>query len=279
MRPVTGILLAAGAGRRLGSTAGPTSCCNPCPGANPSRSPPGATSSPPSPAASRWSGPGTCAWPPPWRPSGCASSSTPGPTAASGPASPRAWRPRPMPPAGSSPWGTCLGSSRETISALAQALAAGASLVAPIYAGRRGHPVGFAALWRDRLLNLKGRPGGPGPHCRPRRAARPAADRGPRGPARRGYPGRLPLVTPLPLATPLRGVTKPQFPGALRRVASSGRWTSGLVGEGAKGSPEWSTPQSKSTRGAILTLAIAPRIEGTTDPGQPATARSAPEGA
>jgi len=44
----------------------------------------------------------------------------------------------------------------ETISALAQALAAGASLVAPICAGRRGHPVGFAALWADRLLNLKG---------------------------------------------------------------------------------------------------------------------------
>jgi molybdenum cofactor cytidylyltransferase len=44
----------------------------------------------------------------------------------------------------------------ETISALAQALAAGASLVAPISAGRRGHPVGFAALWGDRLMTLKG---------------------------------------------------------------------------------------------------------------------------
>jgi molybdenum cofactor cytidylyltransferase len=44
----------------------------------------------------------------------------------------------------------------ETISALAQALAAGAALVAPICGGRRGHPVGFAALWGDRLLNLKG---------------------------------------------------------------------------------------------------------------------------
>jgi molybdenum cofactor cytidylyltransferase len=44
----------------------------------------------------------------------------------------------------------------ETISALTQALARGASLVAPLHAGRRGHPVGFAALWRDQLLNLKG---------------------------------------------------------------------------------------------------------------------------
>jgi molybdenum cofactor cytidylyltransferase len=44
----------------------------------------------------------------------------------------------------------------ETISALTQALARGASLVAPLHAGRRGHPVGFAALWRDQLLDLKG---------------------------------------------------------------------------------------------------------------------------
>jgi molybdenum cofactor cytidylyltransferase len=44
----------------------------------------------------------------------------------------------------------------ETILALTEALAAGASLVAPLYAGRRGHPVGFAAPWGDRLMTLKG---------------------------------------------------------------------------------------------------------------------------
>jgi molybdenum cofactor cytidylyltransferase len=44
----------------------------------------------------------------------------------------------------------------ETILALTEALAAGASLVAPLYAGRRGHPVGFAAPWRQRLMGLKG---------------------------------------------------------------------------------------------------------------------------
>ncbi len=44
----------------------------------------------------------------------------------------------------------------ETILALTEALAAGASLTAPLYAGHRGHPVGFAAPWRDRLMTLKG---------------------------------------------------------------------------------------------------------------------------
>jgi molybdenum cofactor cytidylyltransferase len=44
----------------------------------------------------------------------------------------------------------------QTILALTEALAAGASLVAPLYAGRRGHPVGFAAPWRQRLMALKG---------------------------------------------------------------------------------------------------------------------------
>jgi len=44
----------------------------------------------------------------------------------------------------------------ETILTLTEALAAGASLVAPLYAGRRGHPVGFASPWRDRLMTLKG---------------------------------------------------------------------------------------------------------------------------
>ncbi len=85
----------------------------------------------------------------------------------------------------------------------------------------------------------QGRPGGPGPHCRPGRATPPAANRRPRGPARRGYPSGLPLVTPLRGVTrTLRGVTQAQIPGALRRVESSGCWTSGPVGEGAKASPE-----------------------------------------
>jgi molybdenum cofactor cytidylyltransferase len=44
----------------------------------------------------------------------------------------------------------------QTILALTEALIAGASLVAPLYAGRRGHPVGFASPWRDRLMTLKG---------------------------------------------------------------------------------------------------------------------------
>jgi molybdenum cofactor cytidylyltransferase len=36
------------------------------------------------------------------------------------------------------------------------ALAAGASMAAPVHAGQRGHPVGFAARWRDDLLALHG---------------------------------------------------------------------------------------------------------------------------
>jgi molybdenum cofactor cytidylyltransferase len=47
----------------------------------------------------------------------------------------------------------------ETIRALADALRAGVSLVAPIHAGRRGHPVGFAAAWGERLQALNGNHG------------------------------------------------------------------------------------------------------------------------
>ena len=43
-----------------------------------------------------------------------------------------------------------------TIAALADALQAGASLVAPLHEGRRGNPVGFAARWRMKLLALTG---------------------------------------------------------------------------------------------------------------------------
>lgn len=43
-----------------------------------------------------------------------------------------------------------------TIEALARALDGGAGLVAPFYAGQRGHPVGFGAVHRDALLSLDG---------------------------------------------------------------------------------------------------------------------------
>jgi len=43
-----------------------------------------------------------------------------------------------------------------TFRAVAQALADGAELVAPAYGGRRGHPVGFGAGWRNWLLALEG---------------------------------------------------------------------------------------------------------------------------
>ena len=44
-----------------------------------------------------------------------------------------------------------------TIRAVAAALADGASIAAPVLAdGRRGHPVGFAAGWRDQLCALEG---------------------------------------------------------------------------------------------------------------------------
>ena len=40
--------------------------------------------------------------------------------------------------------------------AVAGAIAGGAALAAPIHAGQRGHPVGFAARWRDALVALEG---------------------------------------------------------------------------------------------------------------------------
>lgn len=40
------------------------------------------------------------------------------------------------------------------------ALEAGASIAAPVHAGRRGHPVGFSARWREELLHLTGDQGG-----------------------------------------------------------------------------------------------------------------------
>ncbi len=43
-----------------------------------------------------------------------------------------------------------------TLQAVAELIGGGAALAAPRYAGRRGHPVGFAARWRDALLALEG---------------------------------------------------------------------------------------------------------------------------
>ncbi len=44
----------------------------------------------------------------------------------------------------------------QTIASVAERLRRGASLVAPAYQGRRGHPVGFSAAHRDALLKLSG---------------------------------------------------------------------------------------------------------------------------
>ncbi len=43
-----------------------------------------------------------------------------------------------------------------TISALVDRLEKGASMVAPVYAGRRGHPVGFSSRWLQPLCDLSG---------------------------------------------------------------------------------------------------------------------------
>lgn len=43
-----------------------------------------------------------------------------------------------------------------TLSSVADAIANGAALAAPTYVGQRGHPVGFAARWRDALMALEG---------------------------------------------------------------------------------------------------------------------------
>jgi molybdenum cofactor cytidylyltransferase len=43
-----------------------------------------------------------------------------------------------------------------TIDTLAGRLRRGASIIAPIHAGRRGHPVGFSGRWREALRDLSG---------------------------------------------------------------------------------------------------------------------------
>ena len=47
-----------------------------------------------------------------------------------------------------------------SISAVAEALAAGAPLAAPVYHGQRGHPIGFARRFREALMSLAGDRGG-----------------------------------------------------------------------------------------------------------------------
>ena len=44
----------------------------------------------------------------------------------------------------------------ETMAVLADRLRNGTSMVAPVYRGNRGHPVGFASCWRNRLTILRG---------------------------------------------------------------------------------------------------------------------------
>ncbi len=43
-----------------------------------------------------------------------------------------------------------------SVAAVAETLRGGASLVVPCFNGQRGHPVGFAAEWRQALTNLTG---------------------------------------------------------------------------------------------------------------------------
>ena len=43
-----------------------------------------------------------------------------------------------------------------TITALADRLNSGASMVAPVFQGRRGHPVGFSSCWYEQLRGLSG---------------------------------------------------------------------------------------------------------------------------
>ena len=49
-----------------------------------------------------------------------------------------------------------------TMRSLAVRLRSGASIVAPVYAGRRGHPVGFARRWGEQLQTLCGDEGARG---------------------------------------------------------------------------------------------------------------------
>jgi molybdenum cofactor cytidylyltransferase len=156
MRPVTGILLAAGAGRRFGVHRGAHKLLQPLPGGEPLAVAAGRNLIAAVPGsiavvragdhrlAAALEAVGLRIVEHPGADGGLATSLAAGVAATPDAAG---W----LIALGDMPW-----IQPETILALAQALAAGASLVAPLNAGRRGHPVGFAAIWRDQLLNLKG---------------------------------------------------------------------------------------------------------------------------
>ena len=80
------------------------------------------------------------------------------PSAADGMGSSLAWGMRHAAPADG--WIVALGDmpfvQPQSIALVAAALAAGASIAAPVYEGRRGHPVGFAAGHRVALAALSG---------------------------------------------------------------------------------------------------------------------------
>ena len=52
--------------------------------------------------------------------------------------------------------------SPNTIARVARELERGARIVVPIFAGRRGHPVGFSSVFRDQLMALRGDAGARG---------------------------------------------------------------------------------------------------------------------
>jgi len=156
MRPVTGILLAAGAGRRFGVHSGTHKLLQPLPGGEPLAVAAGRNLIAAVPGsiavvragdlqlAAALAAVGLRIVEHPGADGGLGTSLAAGVAAAPDAAG---W----LIALGDMPW-----VQPETISALAQALAGGASLVAPTTAGRRGHPVGFAAFWQNHLLDLKG---------------------------------------------------------------------------------------------------------------------------
>lgn len=85
-----------------------------------------------------------------------------------------------------------------TIARVREAIAGGASLAAPTFQGKRGHPVGFAPHWRGQLSGLKGQEG-----------------------ARRIINGALDQLTSLPVDDP-GCLTDIDTPDDLRRALEAG---------------------------------------------------------
>jgi len=67
---------------------------------------------------------------------------------------------------GASGWVVALGDMPcihpSTIAKVARELERGAGIVVPVFAGRRGHPVGFSSAFRDQLMGLRGDAGARG---------------------------------------------------------------------------------------------------------------------